>query len=94
MSASRKPLQIAGIVLGVLLLGVVLLSWQFNRPPFPLDRLDRLTHEMSKEQVHEILGAPSDENEDNWAHSRVIAWPIVYVYFDSKGNYTRHRYDF
>lgn len=89
-----KPFQVAGIVLGVLLLGMALLIWQFDQPPFPLERLDRLTRGMSKEQVHDTLGEPSGKYEDSWAYSRVMAWPIVYIYFDGKGNYLRHRYDF
>jgi hypothetical protein len=29
----------------------------------------------------------------HWAYSRLLSWPIVYVYFDENGNYESHVYD-
>ena len=80
------------IALGTLGLGI--LGWQFDRPPFELTKLDGLVPGMSQDQVRDVLGPPSSVFHDSWAYSRMLSWPIVYVYFDESGRYASHRYDF
>ena len=54
----RIGLAFGGLVLIVILAFGYLLA-NFNSPPFPLDRLDDLTTEMTTEEVRSVLGAPS-----------------------------------
>lgn len=74
--------------------GVLLVGWQFNRPPFPLTKLDQLDSRMNTNDVRSILGVPSGAyswtNESGqphvyWSYSRVSSWPIVYIYFSPDG---------
>jgi hypothetical protein len=98
-----KQLIIAiACVLVVISAVVGLFIWNFERPPFPLSRLERLHAEMTTNDVRQILGVPSSSwvrtNEaghvySEWAYSRQSSWPIVYVYFKPDGTFDRHRYD-
>jgi len=83
-------------------LGVGLFVWQFERPPFALSRLDRLHSGMSTNDVKSVLGTPtsfwvrtnnSGQAYSEWAYSRSMSWPIVYVYFKPDGTFESHRYD-
>ena len=98
----RIGLAFGGLVLIVMLAFGYLLA-SFNSPPFPLDRLDDLTTEMTTEEVRSVLGAPSSSwirtaeeggEYEEWAYSRRFSWPIVYVYFDRDGRFESHRYDY
>jgi hypothetical protein len=82
--------------------GMGIFVWQFERPPFALSRLERLQTGMTTNDVRRILGAPTSAwlrtNEAGqacfeWAYSRRMSWPIVYVYFKADGTLERHRYD-
>lgn len=70
------------------------LIWNVNRPPFDLGRLQQLRPGMSQAEVREILGAPQSDYGDNWAYSRFLAWPIVYVRFDESRRFTESEYDY
>jgi hypothetical protein len=72
-STASILLQIVGALLVVLVLGVGLLMWQFNRPPFDLARLQRLQKGMAQEQVREILGEPRGTNMKSWHYSRAMS---------------------
>ena len=57
-----------------------LLTWQFNRPPFDLAKLQQLQRGMSQQQVRQILGAPQSSevgvmtvDDTSWAYSRWMA---------------------
>ena len=93
-STASILLQIVGALLVVLVLGVGLLMWQFNRPPFDLARLQRLQKGMAQEQVREILGEPRGTNMKSWHYSRAMSWPIVHVHFDANGKLESHEYDY
>ena len=82
--------------------GMGIFVWQFERPPFALSRLERLQTGMTTNDVRRILGTPTSAwlrtNEAGqayleWAYSRTMSWPIVYVYFKADGTLERHRYD-
>ena len=86
----------------IALIGMGLLVWQFERPPFALSRLERLRPSMTTNEVRQILGTPTsawlrtDEAGQlcsEWAYSRSMSWPIVYVYFKPDGTFQSHRYD-
>ncbi len=102
----RRPV-VQGIVLllGVLfLLGclfVVYLAVNFNRPPFPLEKLELVTTDMRTKDVEKLLSKPSSvhlyTNEDGktcevWTYSRRFAFPIVFIYFE-EGKLKEHSYD-
>ena len=100
-------LKILLCVFGLLTLGAigwfVYIPWQFNRPPFPLSRLEQLRPTMTTNEVRALLGVPADEwtrtNDagqiySEWAYSRPSSWPIVYVYFRPDGTFESHRYDY
>jgi len=86
----------------IALVGMGIFVWQFERPPFLLSRLERLQTSMTTNDVRQILGAPTSAwqrtNEAGqvcaeWAYSRRVSWPIVYVYFKADGTFERHRHD-
>lgn len=92
--------------LGCLVFGVVgwfgFKMWQFERPPFPLSRLEQLRPTMTTNEVRLLLGTPADEwsrtNDtgqvySEWAYSRRSSWSIVYVYFRPDGTFESHDYD-
>jgi hypothetical protein len=92
-----------GIIAIVAVVGIGLLVWQFNRPPFSLSRLEQLHTAMSTNDVQRVLGLPTSvstrTNESGqaycaWAYSRPMSWPIVYVYFSPEGQFRRHEYDY
>lgn len=70
--------------------------WNFNQPPMPLSKLQMLQKGMSKRQVILILGEPTTKYDasSEWAYSRLLSWPIVYIYFDKQGRFKEHRYDY
>jgi hypothetical protein len=89
--------------LGCLGLGFVgwfgFVMWQFERPPFPLSRLEQLRPTMTTNEVRRLLGTPADEwsrtNDTGqvyaeWAYFRPSSWPVVYVYFKPDGAFERH----
>jgi len=90
MSKSCRAIGV-GIVLPLAIFGW--LVWNINRPPFDLRELDRLHLGMSEAEVLRVLGKPTSDFGDNWAYSRFMAWPIVYVYFDDQGKLLRQEYD-
>ncbi len=88
---------LAATAVGLLLVGYFL--WSLNRPPFPLERLERLEPGMTSAQVREMLGEPDSVDgvageTETWAYARTLSWPIVYVYFDSQGLFEKHVYDY
>jgi hypothetical protein len=102
----KQMLYILGGVAGCLAIGVVgwlgFAMWQFERPPFPLSRLEQLRSTMTTNEVQQLLGAPAAEwsrtNDtgqvySEWAYWRSSSWPIVYVYFSPDGTFERHVYD-
>jgi hypothetical protein len=97
----RQPLTIwerLGLVAGGLAFAaftvVVLLIWNFERPPIDLALLERLRAGMSRGEVEAVLGAPTKRFGDReWLYSRRGAWPIVRVWFDAGGGFVRSVYD-
>lgn len=85
-------LQVVGALLVVVVFGVSLMIWQFNRPPFDLAKLQRLQKGMAQEQVREILGEPRGTNLTGWHYSRAMSWPIVHLHFDANGKLESHDY--
>jgi hypothetical protein len=88
---------LAATAVGLLFGGYLLRS--FNRPPFPLERLERLEPGMTAVQVREVLGEPDSvegeaDGAETWAYARTLSWPIVNVYFDSQGLFEEHVYDY
>jgi hypothetical protein len=94
-------------VLGILALPLCIyfgpILWNFNRPPFPLSRLESLRPGMTTNEVKAILELPNDTyvltNETaqpfvHWAYRRAGSWPIVYVHFHPDGTLDRHVYDY
>ena len=101
----RRAVQGIVLLLGVLFflgcLFVVYLAVNFNRAPFPLEKLELLTTEMTAKDVEKLLGKPGSvhlyTNEDGkrceaWTYSRRFAFPIVFVYFE-EGKLKEHMYD-
>ena len=86
------------VAAGVLVLcGILVFAWgmwQVNRPPFNLTLLERLAPGMTPEEVRAVLGSPTGTHEREWAYSRPLAWPIVYIYFDDSGRYKSSEYDY
>ena len=101
----KPPTTVFTIVGTLLVLGVIgfgLLMWNFERPPFSLSRLQQLHPAMSTNDVKRVLGTPTSawirtnqagEAFCEWAYSRRMSWPIVYIYFNPDGTFARHRYD-
>ena len=81
-------------LLVVLVLAFSYLLWNVNQPPFRLEKLQLLQKGMSKQQVKQILGEPSDDFNDHWAYSRPLSWPIVYIYYDERGLFKESVYDY
>lgn len=90
----HTAIKFVGVLLILGVVAVAWLMWNFYRPPFDLVRLNQLQPGMSKHEVREILGAPNVKFEDQWAYSRFMAWPIVYVRFDERGRFTESEYDY
>jgi hypothetical protein len=99
----NKLLGLIGVVVFTAVVGIGLLFWQFNRPPFSLSRLEQLHTTMRTNDVQRVLGSPTSvstrTNESGqaycaWAYSRPMSWPIVYVYFSPEGQFRRHEYDY
>lgn len=84
---------VACLMAGCVVLFLVLL-WRFDRPPFDLARLDDLRTGMTPEQVRDVLGSPSGTHDRSWSYSGWLSWPIVYIYFDESGRFSRHEYDY
>jgi hypothetical protein len=101
--AVKSPIAVIfGALVVLALSGIGFVVWQFDRPPFPLSRLHQLHSGMSRHDVQKILGSPSDawtrtndsgEAYAEWAYSRPMSWPIVYIYFTPDGRFGSHRYD-
>jgi hypothetical protein len=92
-----------GIVVFTAVVGIGLLFWQFHRPPFSLSRLEHLHTKMSTNEVQSVLGSPtsmwtrtnaSGQAYCEWAYSRRMSWPIVYIYFGPDGRFVKHEYDY
>ena len=95
-------LRILGALVVVAILGIGFLVWEFNGPPFPLSQLQQLHAEMSTNDVQKIFGSPSSawtrtndsgQAYPEWAYSRHMSWPTVYIYFTPDGRFGSHRYD-
>lgn len=82
----------AGVVLVVV--GFAFMLFQFNRPPFDLALLDRLRVGMTQDQVRSILGKAQLEEDGSWHYHRMMAWPIVHVYFDTDDKFKSCSYDY
>lgn len=83
----------AAAVALVTVIGIPWLIWNFGRPPFDLDLLHELQRGMTKAEVRHILGSPTADSGDEWAYSRFMAWPIVYVRFDADGTFASSSID-
>lgn len=77
-----------------LVLGFSYVMWNFNQPPFRLAKLQTLQRGMSQQQVKQILGEPNSVSDGQWAYSRQLSWPIVYIYFDEQGLFKESVYDY
>jgi outer membrane protein assembly factor BamE (lipoprotein component of BamABCDE complex) len=77
-------------------LGLILLSLEFNRLPVDREKIDRLTKNMSRQDVESLLGHPANiyDVDRKWAYSRLLSWSIVYVYFDKDGQFERVEIDY
>jgi hypothetical protein len=82
--------------------GIGFVTWQIERPPIELSGLEQLHGGMTTNDVRRLLGAPSSawtrtndsgQASPEWAYSRRMSWPIVYVYFKPDGTFASHRYD-
>ena len=109
-SATHLAAKIARILMAagaVVVLCLILIPgiaiWQFNRPPFPLERLEQLDRTMTADDVRRILGTPSNSwiEEDaegrpyeEWVYKRRNSWPMVYIYFDRDGKFSDSEYDY
>lgn len=90
--------------LAILVAGVLgFMFWNFNRWPFDLKRLARLSDQTNLHEARQILGNPNSvfvcTNQNGqacqtWAYSAPGAWPIVYIYFDPDGTYSTNECDF
>src|SRR5688572_23990012 len=94
----RNSMQIAGRLLAgagvAIVLGFSYIVWNFNQPPFRLEKLQLLQKGMSKPQVTQILGEPDSKFDTSWAYSRPGSWPIVKIYFDDQGLFAESEYDY
>ena len=93
MTRLKNLLAVMATLFAVAVVGLALLMWNFERPPIGLTKLDRLTVGMSKDEVRREFGSPSSTSADAWTYTRVLAWPILHVYFDESERYVRHEYD-
>ena len=74
-----------------------------ERTPFTPTFLDRLTHDMTKDDIKSILGKPPHiwpnrpaprESDDSWEYeTRQWARPIVVIFFDEDGRYAGYDHD-
>ena len=92
MHASRKGAWVVLTVIPLVLIGLI--SWNFNRPPFDLTRLQALSAGMGQEDVRKVLGHPTTVSNLSWSYSRFLAWPIVKVRFDEFGKLKDWEYDY
>lgn len=83
-----------GLPLALPLLTALFVVSAFNAPPFPLERLDQLSPGMTQADVKEVLGPPSERYDDSWVYSRSFSWPLVRIYFDDQGQFSRSVYDY
>lgn len=94
-----KPKTLATILFSASLATVGLIAliiWHFNRPPFPLKRLDKLHPGMTKAEIETLLGTPRSEeySQDTWSYTRSGSWPVVYISFDKSGRFVEAEYDY
>lgn len=89
--------------LAILCATMSFLIWNFTQWPIERDALRSLSRTHSEEDVLRILGEPtarfvhSDEHGASYvefAYSRPMAWPIVYVRFDTAGNFASYHGDY
>lgn len=92
-SSLSRTLNALSVIAISLVVFVAWASWNSNRPPFDLERLNQLQPGMTKADVSRKLGKPTSDFGDHWAYSRFIGWPIVYVYFDDQGRLVRRVFD-
>ena len=85
---------IATAVMVLPIVVIILVGWQFDRPPFDLSKLQELQRGMTQQQVREILGEPQSRDATVWHYSRMMSWPTVHVRFDGNGRVESHDYDF
>lgn len=89
-----RVLRIVAALLVLAVLGCAWVLWNFDRPPFDLAKLERLSPGMSKSDVREVLGRPRHVGEASWVYIRLGSWPLVQVYFDASGRFVRSEFDF
>jgi hypothetical protein len=73
---------------------VVVLS--FNQWPVSIEQLEKVTPGMAATEVVALIGAPawiSDDGQE-WCYSRLLSWPLVYVYFDGDQKVVRVGQDY
>ena len=84
-------------VLFALPVGFCLLAWNFERWPFDLEKLGKLTDASTQQEVVTILGRPrsssvrTNQNGEichEWVYARPLSFPIVYIHFDPDGTYS------
>ena len=80
-------------MLAALALGVALLVWNLDQPPFDLTRFESMRVGQSECEVEALLGTPRDRLERTWTYSHELSWPIVYVVFDDDRRVRSWRYD-
>ncbi len=102
MNRSKTIVAVLAVLFGSAI-GIALLCGNFNRWPFDLKKLDGLTDASTQQEVTAMLGQPSStwtrtnkngEAYQEWAYSRPLAWPIVYIYFDPDGTYSTNECDY
>ena len=95
-------LSIVGWIMVLAAIGIVFINWQFERPPFPISRLERLHEGMTTNDVMKVLGEPTSTRKHTnafgqpyleWSYSRRMSWPVVAVYFKPDGTYGNYIYD-
>lgn len=94
MSRHENFTAVLAALIIVLVVGFTSLVWQFNRPPFDLEKLQWLKVGMSQQQVREVLGTPRSDSGESWAYSRFMAWPTVKVRFDESRRLKDWDYDY
>ena len=93
-SGARRLVRAAAILVAAGALGLAVLVWNFDRPPFDMAKLDQMRVGQLETDVEALLGAPGSRYEKTWAYSRFLSWPIVYVEFDDNRRVRSWRYDF
>jgi hypothetical protein len=85
-----------GAIVGIIIVALSCLIWNFNRPPIKQRKLDALPVGADQNYVRKHLGTPDRIYNTNrtWIYSRFLGWSIVYIYFDEKGKFERHRLDY